>query len=106
MADVTVFVDRAVRGDLPRVCAIDGVDTDCTPEVRQTVADGSAIGVAWLLLLAGPVGWIGLALIAARRSGSIEILTVELPWSERPTSGAGPPGVCGATGWRRWRPEP
>jgi hypothetical protein len=26
MADVTVFVDRAVQGDLPGVCVIDGVD--------------------------------------------------------------------------------
>jgi hypothetical protein len=37
--------------------------------------------VAWLLLLAGPLGWIGLLLVAATRR-SAETLTVTLPYCE------------------------
>ncbi len=81
MADVTVFVDRAVQGDLPRVCVIDGVDTADSLAVRREVGDGASLGVAWLLLLAGPLGWIGLLLIASSRSGRAEVLTVRLPYS-------------------------
>jgi hypothetical protein len=81
MADVTVFVDRAVQGDLPGVCVIDGVDTADVLTVRRDVGDGTRLGVAWLLVLAGPLGWIGLFVIAAFRSGRAEVLTVQLPYS-------------------------
>jgi hypothetical protein len=81
MADVTVFVDRAVQGDLPRVCVIDGVDTADSLAVRQEIGDGASLGVAWLLLLAGPLGWIGLLVVALYRSGRAEVLTVRLPYS-------------------------
>jgi hypothetical protein len=81
MADVTVFVDRAVQGDLPRVCVIDGVDTADSLAVRREIGDGASLGVAWLLLLAGPLGWIGLHVVASYRSGRAEVLTVRLPYS-------------------------
>ncbi len=82
MADVTVFVDRAVQGDLPGVCVVDGVDTVDSLIVHQEVGDGARLGVAWLLLLAGPLGWLGLLVVALSRSGRGEILTVRLPYSE------------------------
>lgn len=81
MADVTVFVDRAVQGHLPSVCVIGGVDTADSLAVRQELGDGARIGVAWLLLLAGPLGWLGLLVIASYRSGRAEVLTVRLPYS-------------------------
>jgi hypothetical protein len=81
MADVTVFVDRAVQGDLPGVCVIDGVDTADSLTVRREVGGGASLGVAWLLLLAGPLGWIGLFAVASYRSGRAEVLTVQLPYS-------------------------
>jgi len=81
MADVTVFVDRAVQGHLPSVCVIDGVDTADSLAVRQEIGSGAQLGVAWLLLLAGPLGWLGLLVIASYRSGRAEVLTVRLPYS-------------------------
>ena len=81
MASVTVFVDDAVLGDLPPVCVIDGVATDDALTYSQQMGDRSGLGVAWLLVLAGPIGWLGLIVISAfRRSG--ELLTVTLPFSE------------------------
>jgi hypothetical protein len=81
MADVTVFVDRAVQGDLPRVCVIDGIDTADSLTVRHEIGDEASLGVAWLLLLAGPLGWIGFLVVASYRSGRSEVLTVRLPYS-------------------------
>jgi hypothetical protein len=81
MAAVTVFVDDAVRGRLPRVCVKDGVRTNDRLTVTQDVAGGTGMGVAWLLVLAGPLGWIGLFFIAATRR-SAEMLTVTVPYSE------------------------
>jgi hypothetical protein len=74
-------VDRAVQGHLPGVCVVDGVDTRDTLAVRHEVGDGARLGVAWLLLLFGPLGWIGLLLVAASKSGRAEALTVRLPYS-------------------------
>lgn len=82
MAQVTVFVDDAVRGELPLVCAKDGVATADRLIVRSTVGDGARIGVLWLLLLAGPFGWLALLVIISSRSGGAEVLTTELPMSE------------------------
>jgi hypothetical protein len=81
MAAVTVFVDRAVQGHLPGVCVIDGVGTAGRLTFHETVGDGARLGVAWLLLLAGPLGWLGLLVIAAVQSGRGEVLTVRLPYS-------------------------
>ena len=83
VASVTVFVDDAVRGTLPEVCARDGVPTtDQLRRVEPVGDDRSGFGVAWLLLLAGPLGWLGLLVIAASRSGRVEELRVTLPMSE------------------------
>lgn len=81
MANVTVFVDDAVLGNLPDVCAIDGVATGDRLTFRQQVGGSGGLGVAWLLILAGPLGWLGLAAVAMFRQ-SAEYLTVTLPYSE------------------------
>ena len=49
--------------------------------VAQDVSGRTGLGVAWLLVLAGPLGWIGLLIIAATRQNS-DVLTVTLPYSE------------------------
>jgi hypothetical protein len=79
MASVMVFVDDAVRGSLPRICSRDGVPTTSSLRRRDEVGDRAGLGVAWLLLLAGPIGWLGLLVIALSKSGRVEELTVELP---------------------------
>jgi hypothetical protein len=81
VANVTVFVDDAVLGNLPSVCVIDGVVTDDALTFAHQVGIRTGLGVAWLLILAGPLGWLGLVLIASfRQSG--ELLTVTLPFSQ------------------------
>jgi hypothetical protein len=81
MADVTVFVDDAVLGQLPAVCVKDGCYTTDRLVVRQPQWNSNGLGIAWLLVLAGPLGWLGLIVIAStRRSGGD--LTVTLPFSE------------------------
>jgi hypothetical protein len=81
MASVTVFVDDAVLGNLSPVCVIDGVPTDDALTITQQVGNRTGLGVAWLLVLAGPLGWLGLIVISAfKQSG--EALTVTLPFSE------------------------
>ncbi len=77
-----VFVDDAVRGTLPGVCAKDGVPTSSGMTIRTELGDRAGMGVAWLLLLAGPIGWLGLLLISASRGGRREVLTVQVPLSE------------------------
>jgi len=81
VANVTVFVDDAVLGNLPDVCVIDGIVTADRLTFRQQVSGSAGFGVAWLLILAGPLGWLGLAAIALFRQ-SAEYLTVTLPYSE------------------------
>ena len=81
MAAVTVFVDDAVLGRLPPVCVKDGIWTDDHLTFTQDVGGRTGLGVAWLLVLAGPLGWIGLFVIAAMRPSN-EALTVTLPYSE------------------------
>jgi hypothetical protein len=82
MAAVTVFVDRAVLGRLPPVCVKDGVPTTDRLTFTQDVSGPSGLGVAWLLVLAGPLGWIGLFVISVMRSGGGGMLTVTVPFSE------------------------
>jgi hypothetical protein len=77
---VTVFVDDAVLGRLPQICVTDGVETD-DRIVQRIEVGGRGLGVASLLVLAGPIGWLGLALVSLGRRPR-EVLTVELPMSE------------------------
>ena len=79
MASVEVFVDDAVRGRLPHVCAKTGVPADGKLRIRQT---GGRVGPAVLLVFLGPLGWIALFVIswAAGRFGE---LNVRLPYSQR-----------------------
>lgn len=81
MAAVTVFVDDAVLGRLPPVCVKNGTWTNDQLTFAQDVGGRTGLGVAWLLLLAGPLGWIGLFIIAATRQNN-ELLTVTLPYSQ------------------------
>jgi hypothetical protein len=82
MADVMVFVDDAVRGTLPGICAKDGVPTSDGLTLHSELGDRAGMGVAWLLLFAGPLGWLALLLISASRGGRREVLTVQVPMSE------------------------
>jgi hypothetical protein len=81
MAQVAVFVDDAVRGTLPDVCARDGVPTTDRLTSSTAIGDGARLGVAWLLLFAGPIGWIALLFLSSSRNGGAEILRVDLPLS-------------------------
>lgn len=81
VADVTVFVDDAVLGRLPSVCAKDGTYTDDRLTVSQELGGSSGLGIAWLLFLVGPVGWLVLIVMSSmRQSGGL--LTVTLPFSQ------------------------
>ena len=80
MATVEVFVDDAVRGRLPTRCVITGEPT--TFFVREEVPIGNGLGVLWLLILLGPIGWLALTLAALTRRA--DILTVRLPITEAP----------------------
>jgi hypothetical protein len=81
MGQVAVFVDDAVRGTLPAVCAKDGVPTTDQMVVQDELGDRAGLGVAWLLLLLGPVGWLGLLIMFVSRGGRGEVLTVRVPMS-------------------------
>ncbi len=78
---VTVFVDDAVLGHLPPLCVKDGVPTTDRLTLTQDVAGSTGLGLAWLLLLAGPLGWLGLFVLGFSRRGA-DYLTVTLPYSE------------------------
>src|SRR4029450_2433849 len=62
MADVRVFVDDAVLGRLPDVCAKSGAPADGWLTVTETVGRSGGIATPWLLLLLilGPLGWLAL----------------------------------------------
>jgi len=83
MASVTVFVDDAVCGRFPPVCAKTGRPSDGRLAVVHDVQGSSSVSTAWLLLLLvlGPVGWLMLLVLAIANPRRSEWLTVELPWS-------------------------
>lgn len=76
MATVSVFVDEAVRGRLPMVCAKTGQPADLLVRTDQPV--GGLPGMAWLLVFLGPPGW-GLLLLLALLGSGRESLTVRIP---------------------------
>jgi hypothetical protein len=79
MATTAVFVDDAVLGRLPPVCAKTGIET--IDHLVLTAPVGSnGLGFAWVLVLAGPIGWFVLFLYALTRRE--ETLTVRLPYSD------------------------
>jgi hypothetical protein len=80
VAATTVFVDDAVLGRLPPVCTKTGAPTCDRLVVTVPVARRGGLGPAWLLVLAGPLGWIILLFYAMVRRD--EILTVRLPYSD------------------------
>ena len=80
MASATVFVDDAVLGRLPGICAQDGVATTSRFRIVEEIGGSARLGILWLLVLAGPLGWIVLLFLAGRDSG--DHLAVEVPYSE------------------------
>ena len=75
MSSVTVFVDDAVQGHLPYVCAKTGEPADGLQRVEQGQGPGPGV---FLLLFLGPIGWIVLIALSGRTS----FLTVRLPVSD------------------------
>jgi len=71
MAEVTTFVDDAVLGRLPGVCAIHGRPTGDQVIVRRPMGP-SRVRLAWLVALLGPF-----ALLVARTGG--DVLTTRVP---------------------------
>ena len=80
MAAVSVFVDDAIRGDLPLVCAKTGEPADLVIRMRQPVGGGIPFW-AWFLLFLGPLGILALVLAAILAPGA-EYLTVRIPETE------------------------
>jgi hypothetical protein len=80
MATATVFVDDAVLGRLPAVCAKTGLDTPDHLVMTVPVGGNEGLGLAWLLVLAGPIGWLGIFVYAASRRP--ETLTVRVPFAD------------------------
>lgn len=80
----TVFVDDAVLGRLPAVCALTGVPSDRVVRLEQPVHAGSPLLL--LLLLLGPIGLVLLVLayVLQRSGGTITaLLPVSSPSVER-----------------------
>ncbi len=80
MAAVSVFVDDAIRGDLPLVCAKTGEPTDLVIRRRQPVGSG-VWPLAWLLVFFGPPGWLAM-LVVVLLAPAQEYLTVRIPETE------------------------
>lgn len=80
MAEVTVFVDDADLGRLPQLCAKRGTPTGSRLRTVEEVGRSNRLGVLWLLVLAGPLGWIALLFLTSRDAG--EHLAVEVPLSD------------------------
>lgn len=80
MAVARVFVDEAVLGRLPPLCAKTGTATESRLRVVERVGASDELGLLWLLLLLGPPGWLVLAVLLLLRRPA-EQLAVEVPWS-------------------------
>ena len=81
MASAQVFIDAAVRGRLPDVCVKDGVPAHGSRVLlTREIGRSNRLGILWLLLFLGPIGWIVLLFLATGDRG--ERLTVKLPLSE------------------------
>jgi len=80
MAQVRVFVDDAVLGKLPQVCAKSGKATDSRLRIIHEIGRSPMPSLLWLLVFAGPAGWIALALLLPKGSG--EELTIHVPLSD------------------------
>ena len=78
---VRVFVDDAVLGRFPPVCAATGTPSDGWTTVHAPVGGSGLSPWAWLLLLLGPVGWVIFLLVCVSAAPS-ERLSVSLPWTE------------------------
>jgi hypothetical protein len=78
VATTRVFVDDAVRGDLPDLCVKDGVPAGGGRLTLTEEVTGRGLGLWWLLVFLGPIGWIALVVVAAGSRG--ETLTVTLPF--------------------------
>jgi hypothetical protein len=76
MATVAVEVDDAINGNLPAVCVRTGRPTDMWLNLDSYLGEPRGVLVV-LLILAGPLGWIAYAVMAARS----ERLLVRLPYT-------------------------
>jgi hypothetical protein len=80
-AAITVFVDDAVLGRFPPVCAGTGAPSDGTLTIHAPVVR-SRLSAAWfLLLLAGPAGWAVLVVLALVTPDGQATLSVQVPWT-------------------------
>ena len=91
MASVEIFVDDAVQGNLPFVCAKTGGPADGLQRIEQKIGGPSAL-VA-LLVFVPVVGWIVLLAVLALSTGRAT-LTVRLPISRQ--------SLAIQHLWRRW----
>ena len=80
MAEARVFVDDAVTGRLPDVCAKTGVPAHGRLRIVEEIGRSSRLGILWLFVFLGPLGWIVLAFLAVGARG--EELEVEIPYSD------------------------
>src|SRR5436305_7209293 len=80
MTAVSVFVDDAIRGDLPMVCVKTGEPTDMLIRMQRPVGSDH-LGAAALLFLLGPIGAVTFFLLMVLAPGR-EYLTVRLPETE------------------------
>ena len=78
MASVTVFVDDAVLGRFPPVCAYTGNETRRLARVDAQV--GRPPPLVWLLLVGGPPGWALLVVLLV--CWRTERLLVKVPYSD------------------------
>jgi hypothetical protein len=78
MAGTSVFVDDAVQGHLPMVCARTGAPADGLHRIHRTFGGGSPW--AFLLIFFGPIGWLVL-LVTIALAGRSRELVVRLPYS-------------------------
>lgn len=81
---VRVFVDDAVQGRFPPVCAATGSPNDGWTTLHAPAVRRALHPVVWVVgLLAGPAGWAVLFVLSVLDASRTEWLDVELPWTER-----------------------